>query len=109
MGDEASARPGLAGEAKRLEETVFLLDRSHGPVMLNVALVKSGPPGPLLATKTGPPRSTFGCQKWTPMTKSGPSRTTFGCQKWTWGASFSCQKWTWGPVLVAQSGPGGQF
>ena len=23
-------------------------------VMLNVALVKSGPPGPLLATKTGP-------------------------------------------------------
>ena len=25
-----------------------------GTVMLNVALVKSGPPGPLLATKTGP-------------------------------------------------------
>ena len=56
------------------------IDAMGGAVMLNVALVKSGPGGPLLATKTGPPGPLLA-------TNSGPG--SHG-----------------GPLLATNSGPG---
>ena len=34
------------------------------------------------------PRTTFGCKKWSHLTKTGPSRTKFGNQTWSPGCQF---------------------
>ena len=90
-----------------MQHTTSLIPR---PVMLKVALVKTGPPGPFLATKSGPPGPLLAAKSGPLVSKRGPPppppppQSTFGNQKWTWWATFGCQKWTGG----GGGGGGGQ-
>ena len=73
--------------------------------MLNVALVKSGPPGPLLATKTGPLGPLL-VAKNGPQHEKWPSQGHFWLPKIDLGASFSCQKWIQNDHAWCQPGAG---
>ena len=48
-----------------------------------------------MATKTGPPRTTFGSQKWSYLAKSGPKGGPVLATKSGPGLDFGCQKWSW--------------
>lgn len=50
--------------------------------------------GPILCAKNGPPRTTFGYQKWSPLANSGPSMS---------------QNWSGGLFLAIKRGPPDQF
>ena len=78
---------------------------SAGPLMLNVALVKSGPPGPPLVAKSGPGGPLLAAKSGSLIPKvalpgpllaaksglRGPVLvTSFSYQKWTWQTSKSC-------------------
>ena len=70
------------------DKVLPLLSRSLGPAaMLKVSLIKSGPPGPLLATKTGPLGPPLA-------TKTGPL-----------GPLLATKTGPLGPLLATKTGP----
>ena len=51
--------------------------------------------GQIMATKTGPPRTRFGSQKWSYLAKSGPRGGLVLATKSGPGPGFGSQKWSW--------------
>ena len=81
-----------------------LYKHHHSTLTINVALVKSGSPSPLLATKTGPLGSLLAVRSVRKVPLPGPILVV---KSGPWGAILVAKNEPGGPVLVAKNEPGG--